>query len=308
MDLLQSISPLVILVVPVLVLVFAGVRLVPQGFHFVVERLGRYSKTMRPGLNLIIPFVDRVAAKVDMRERVLDIPKQQVISADNAAIAIDGAVFSVVMDPVKATYEIENLPLALQTLAMTNLRAVAGSMSVDDALSQRERINAAVSEEVARTAVSWGVQVRRVEVADLSPPPDVIEAMSLQLRAERERRALILQAEGQREAEIKKAEGTKQAAILEAEGEAQARLVTAKAEAEAMTMVSGAIASGDVRALSYLLGQGQIEAVAGLAKSPNTKTLVLPTELSAVAATLELIRGAVPDGGEGEAPSPWRRS
>lgn len=281
----------------VIVIAATSVRIVPQGFNYVVERLGRYQETLEPGLNVIVPLVSSIRAKVDMRETVVDVPEQSVITRDNAAVSADGVLFFQVLDPRKATYEITNLQIAIQTLSMTTLRTVMGSMDLDELLSQRETINVAILKAVDEATNSWGVRVTRVELRDISPPDDIVQSMARQLKAERERRAQILEADAEKESQIRIAQGKLEAAKLEAE----ARERLAQAEAKATRMVSEAVAAGSSQALNYFIGQKYVDALATLAAAPNLKTLILPIELSSVGATVagigELIRHAGPFAG-----------
>ena len=283
----------------VVVVAVTGIRLVPQGFTFIVERLGRYQETLQPGLNVIVPLVSRVRARVDMRETVVDVPEQSVITKDNAAVTADGVLFFQVLDPQKATYEVNDLQVAIRTLAMTTLRTVMGSMDLDELLSQRETINAAILRAVDEATGSWGVRITRIELRDISPPADIVQAMARQLKAERDRRAQILEADAEKESSIRIAQGRLEAAKLEAE----ARERLAEAEAEATRLVSRAVAEGSGMALNYFLGQKYVEALGQLAASPNQKTLILPIELSSAAATVaglgELVRQSGLGGGGG---------
>lgn len=281
----------------VIVVAVTSVRIVPQGFNYIVERLGRYQETLEPGLNLIVPLISSVRAKVDIRETVVDVPEQSVITRDNAAVSADGVLFFQVLDPRKATYEISNLQTAIQTLAMTTLRTVMGSMDLDELLSQRETINVAILKAVDDATNSWGVRVTRVELRDISPPEDIIRSMARQLKAERERRAQILEADAEKESQIRIAQGKLEAAKLEAE----ARERLAEAEAKATRLVSDAVAGGSTQALTYFIGQKYVDALATLAAAPNLKTLILPVELSSIGATVagigEMIRHAGPFAG-----------
>lgn len=278
-----------VLVIFGIILIGKGARMVPQGFNWTVERFGKYTKTLRPGLNILIPFIDRVGNKVNMMEQVLDIPPQEVISSDNAQVTTDAVCFYQVQSAVKSAYEVNDLTRAMQNLVMTNIRAVLGSMELDEMLSNRDRINSSLLDKVDEATDPWGVKVTRVEIRDISPPRDLVDAMARQMKAEREKRAQILEAEGEREAAIKVAEGQKQSEILKAEGEleaakreAEARERLAEAEAKATHMVSKAIQGGDARAINYFVAQKYVEALGVLAESPNNKVMMIPLEASNV--------------------------
>ena len=283
---------LLILVLAV-VLVIMGVKSVPQGSEYTIERFGRYTKTLRPGLNLIVPVVDRIGAKLNMMERVMDVPSQEVITKDNAMVTVDGVVFFQVLDAAKAAYEVNQLELAILNLTMTNIRTVMGSMDLDELLSQRDNINARLLTVVDDATTPWGVKVTRIEIKDITPPRDLVDAMARQMKAEREKRANILDAEGFRQAEILKAEGEKQAVILDAEGnrqaaflEAEARERQAEAEARATEMVSTAIASGDINAINYFVATKYIDSLQHIATSNNQKLVFMPLEASGVIGAL----------------------
>ena len=281
------------LLVLAVVLVFLGVKSVSQGFEFTVERFGRYTRTLRPGLHVIMPVIDRIGAKMNMMETVLDVPSQEVITKDNAMVTVDGVVFFQVLDAAKAAYEVNNLNHAIINLTMTNIRTVMGSMDLDELLSKRDEINARLLSIVDDATTPWGVKVTRIEIKDIAPPRDLVDAMARQMKAEREKRATILEAEGQRQGEILKAEGEKQSAILEAEGrreaafrDAEARERLAEAEAKATHMVSQAIAKGDVQAVNYFVATRYVDAVKELAMSPNQKLVFMPLEASSVIGAL----------------------
>lgn len=306
-------SPFLIFVAAVvflaLFLVFRGIRAVPQSEEWTVERFGRYTHTLKPGLNLIIPVVDAVGRKVSMRETVLDIPSQDVITLDNATVTSDGVVFYQVIDAAQAAYEVDNLERAVVNLSMTNIRTVIGSLPLDDVLSKRDDINDRLLRVIDAATRPWGLKVTRIEIKDLSPPADLVASMARQMKAEREKRAEILTAEGAKQAAILRAEGEKQSAILEAEGrreaayrDAEARERAAQAEASATTSVSDAIGRGSVQAVNYFVALRYIEALEKLAAAPNQKVIMLPVEATGVLGSLggiaELAKSAMrPSGG-----------
>ncbi len=282
-----------ILLAFVVITIFRGVKSVPQGYEYTVERFGRYTHTLSPGLGFIVPWVDAIGRKMNMMEQVLDVPSQDVITKDNAVVRVDGVVFFQVLDAAKGAYEVAELEVAILNLVMTNIRTVLGSMDLDESLSKRDEINSRLLVVVDQATHPWGVKVNRIEIKDIQPPRDLIDSMARQMKAEREKRANILDAEGFRAAAILKAEGEKQAVMLDAEGrreaafrDAEARERLAEAEAKATTMVSEAIAKGDLQAINYFVAQKYVEALKQFATSPNQKTLLLPMETTGVLGSL----------------------
>ncbi|MFC4427676.1 SPFH domain-containing protein [Deinococcus navajonensis] len=283
----------VVLLLLVIITLFSGIKSVPQGSEWTQERFGKYQRSLKPGLNLIIPYIDKIGRKVNMMEQVLDVPSQEVITKDNALVTVDGVVFYQVLDAAKASYEVRNLEQAVLNLTMTNIRTVMGSMDLDELLSNRDQINARLLMVVDEATEPWGVKVTRIEVKDIKPPADLVASMARQMKAEREKRANILDAEGFRQAAILKAEGEKQAAVLNAEGErqaaflqAEARERSAQAEAAATRMVSEAIATGNAQAINYFVAQKYVEALRDIATAPNQKTLILPIEATSILGSL----------------------
>jgi regulator of protease activity HflC (stomatin/prohibitin superfamily) len=295
------------LVLVVIVTIAMGVRTVPQGYAYTVERFGRYSRTLGPGLGLILPYVEQVGKKVNVMEQVLDVPSQEAFTRDNAGVTIDAAAFYQVLDAARASYEVSNLNQALLVLTMTNIRTVVGSMDLDQLLSHRDEINERLLRVVDAAASPWGAKVTRVEIKDILPPQDLAGAMARQMKAEREKRAAVLEAEGLRQAEILRAEGEKQSQILSAEGrkeaafrDAEARERLAEAEAKATSMVSDAITRGDLAAANFIVAEKYIDAIRALASAPNQKVVIVPIEAAGLAGTLggiaELTRSVFGDG------------
>ncbi|ESQ83710.1 membrane protein [Asticcacaulis sp. AC466] len=307
---LQSISifgPVTLVIVVLgIMLLFSIIKIVPQGYEFTIENFGRYTRTLKPGIAFLTPFVEAVGRRVNMMERVFDVPQQDVITKDNVNVKVDGIVFTQVIDAALAAYRVDNLDNAITQLAMTNLRTVVGAMELDEVLSQRDAINSRLLNVIDHATSPWGVKVNRIEIKDLKPPHDITDSMARQMKAERERRALIIEADGEKQAAVARAEGQKQAAVLEAEGrkeaafrDAEARERSAEAEARATDMVSQAISKGDVNAINYFVAQKYVEAFGKFADSNNTKTLILPADMSSLAGTIggisELIKSVATD-------------
>ncbi|HYD36197.1 MAG TPA: SPFH domain-containing protein [Allosphingosinicella sp.] len=293
-----------LLSVLVILVLFSGVKIVRQGYHYTIEYFGRFTTVAQPGLNYFMPFFYRVGRKVNMMEQVLDIPGQEIITKDNAMVSTDGVVFFQVLDAAKAAYEVSDLYVAIMQLTTTNLRTVMGSMDLDETLSKRDEINARLLAVVDQATEAWGVKITRVEIKDIRPPADIVNAMGRQMKAEREKRAVILEAEGSRASAILRAEGEKQGQILEAEGrreaafrDAEARERAAEAEAKATQVVSDAISGGNTQAINYFIAQKYVDAVAAFATSPNAKTILFPVEATQLIGTLggigELARDAL---------------
>ena len=301
----------IVVVVFAVILLFSVVKIVPQGREFTVERFGKYTKTLSPGISLLTPFVERIGRRMNMMEQVLDVPQQEVITKDNAMVKVDAIVFIQVMSASAAAYRVEDLPYAITQLCSTNLRTVIGSMELDEVLFQRDSINSRLLTVIDAATEPWGVKVNRIEIKDLTPPVDITNAMARQMKAERERRAVITEADGEKQAAIARAEGAKQSAILEVEGrreaafrDAEAREREAEAEARATEAVSNAIAGSGNQAINYFIAQEYTKAVAKFADSPNAKTILFPIEATQLIGSLggigELMRETF---GEGSARS-----
>ena len=286
-----------------IVVALGAIKIVPQGREYTVERFGRYTRTLKPGISFLTPFVESIGRRINMMEQVLDVPRQDVITKDNVSVQVDAIVFIQVMDASAAAYRVTNLDFAITQLTMTNLRTVVGNMELDEVLSQRDQINTRLLDVIDQATSPWGVKVARIEIKDLQPPPDITNAMARQMKAERERRAVITEADGEKQAAITVAEGQKQSAILQAEGrreaafrDAEARERSAQAEAKATELVSTAIAQGDVNAINYFIAQKYVEAFGKLAESPQQKTVIVPAEMSAlvgsIAGITELVKMA----------------
>ena len=311
-------TALFLIVLLVIFFLMSGIKIVRQGYHYTIEHFGRFTTVARPGFNFYMPFFYRVGRKVNMMEQVLDIPGQEIITRDNAMVAVDGVVFFQVLDAAKAAYEVSDLYVAIMQISTTNLRTVMGSMDLDETLSKRDEINARLLTVVDQATEAWGVKITRVEVKDIRPPTDIVNAMGRQMKAEREKRASILEAEGLRASAILKAEGEKQSQILQAEGhreaafrQAEARERAAEAEAKATQLVSEAIEKGSSQAINYFIAQKYVEAVSQFATSPNAKTILFPVEATQLIGTLggigELAREALSGPGKPTPPAPPAR-
>ncbi|NIX77982.1 SPFH domain-containing protein [Microvirga terricola] len=295
-------------VVVIIITIAMGVRTVPQGYAYTIERFGRYARTLGPGLGLILPYIEQVGKKVNVMEQVLDVPSQEAFTRDNAGVTIDAVAFFQVLDAARASYEVANLHQALLVLTMTNIRTVVGSMDLDQLLSHRDEINERLLRVVDAAASPWGAKVTRVEIKDIVPPADLAGAMARQMKAERDKRAAVLEAEGMRQSEILRAEGQKQAQILAAEGrreaafrDAEARERQAEAEAKATSMVSEAISAGNLAAANFLVAEKYVDAMRAMATAPNQKVIIVPIEAAGLAGTLggiaEITRSVFGDGG-----------
>jgi regulator of protease activity HflC (stomatin/prohibitin superfamily) len=309
----------VLLVLLALVVLWSTIKTVPQGYNYTVETFGRYTRTLTPGLHILVPVMERIGWKMNMKEQVIDIPSQDIITKDNAMVTVDGVNFFQVLNAAKAAYEVDNLRAAIVNLTMTNIRTVMGSMDLDELLSNRDTINAKLLQVVDAATESWGVKVTRIEIKDIAPPRDLVDSMARQMKAERDKRAQILEAEGLRQAAVLKAEGEKQAVMLAAEGrreaafrDAEGRERAAEAEAKATEMVSRAIAAGNVQAINYFVANNYVKALESLAKSPNQKVLMMPLEASSVIGSLaglaEITSEAFGRNGAGSGARPATRS
>ncbi len=298
--------PVVVLVLLLLALVILlrAIKIVPQGREYTIEHFGRYTRTLKPGIAFLTPFVESVGRRINMMEQVLDVPQQDVITKDNVAVRVDAIVFIQVMDAAQAAYRVDNLSFAITQLSQTNLRTVVGSMDLDEVLSQRDAINTRLLSTIDHATNPWGVKVTRIEIKDLVPPPDITNAMARQMKAERERRAVITEADGEKQAAVTRAEGAKQSAILQAEGrreaafrDAEARERAAQAEAKATALVSEAISQGNVNALNYFIAQKYVEAFAELASSPQQKTVIIPADMAGITGSIagigELVKSVI---------------
>ncbi len=305
----------VVLVALAAIILIRAIKIVPQGREYTIERFGRYTRTLAPGIAFLTPFVEAVGRKVNMMEQVLDVPQQDVITKDNVSVRVDAIVFIQVMDAAQAAYRVDNLNFAITQLSQTNLRTVVGAMDLDEVLSQRDQINTRLLSTIDHATGPWGVKVTRIEIKDLTPPPDITNAMARQMKAERERRAVITEADGEKQAAVTRAEGAKQAAILEAEGrreaafrDAEARERSAEAEAKATSAVSEAIAKGDVNSINYFIAQRYVDAFAELARSPQQKTVIVPADMAGITGSIagiaELVKAALAEAPRPQPPRP----
>jgi regulator of protease activity HflC (stomatin/prohibitin superfamily) len=283
----------IIIAAVIIIILYRAVVTVHQGYDYTLERFGKYKRTLPPGLHFVDPLFESVGRKINKMEQVLDVPRQEVISKDNAMLGVDAVVFFQVLDAAKAAYEVDNLRYAVINLTMTNIRTVVGSMDLDETLSKREEINLRLLHVVDEATSPWGIKVTRIEIKDIQPPGDLIDSMARQMKAERDKRANILEAEGFRQAAILKAEGEKQSVVLNAEGrkeaafrDAEARERSAEAEARATDMVSKAITGGNPNALNYFVALKYVESLKAFANSPNQKVFFLPVEASSLIASV----------------------
>jgi len=304
----------IILAVVVVFYLLRAIRMVPQGYHYTVERFGKYVRTLEPGLGLIVPFIDRIGHKVNMMERVMPVPSQEVITRDNAMVTVDGVAFFQVLNAARAAYEVQDVENAIMNMTMTNIRTVMGSMELDSLLSQRDQINHSLLGVVDQATQPWGVKMTRIEIKDINPPRDLVDSMARQMKAERDKRASILEAEGLRSAAILKAEGEKQSFVLEAEGrreaafrDAEGRERSAEAEAKATQVVSDAISKGNVQAINYFVANNYVKALEALAKSPNQKVLMMPVDASSILGSIGGIAEIAREAFGGASPEAPRR-
>jgi regulator of protease activity HflC (stomatin/prohibitin superfamily) len=304
----------IILLVVVIFYLLRAIRMVPQGYNYTVERFGKYVRTLGPGLGLIVPFIDRVGHKINMMERVMPVPSQEVITRDNAMVTVDGVAFFQVLNAAQAAYEVHDVENAIMNMTMTNIRTVMGSMELDNLLSQRDQINHSLLGVVDQATQPWGVKMTRIEIKDINPPRDLVDSMARQMKAERDKRAAILEAEGLRSAAILKAEGEKQSFVLEAEGrkeaafrEAEGRERSAEAEAKATQVVSDAISKGNVQAINYFVANNYVKALEALAKSPNQKVLMMPVDATSILGSIGGIAEIAREAFSGTSPETPRR-